>query len=341
MNHQFESDSFWIAPYTKKAPRQRDYSADNIRFLLIFAVVFAHFLEIAAHFPGSRLLYKLIYTFHMPAFLFLFGYYARFEPRRILFRWMVPYFIFQTLYLLFTRYILKSTVQIQYATPHWLLWYMLVCIFYQLLIPVYNCSSTRAQLLVLGGSVVLALLAGFDQSVGYYLSLSRFLVFQPWFLLGFYCRKNAWLPVRNDSRRRYLLTAAGSVLLIAASALFLLRTNLPNPLLYGSLSYSSAGSTVWMRAASMVIALNWIVFLFYVLKPFLNRHIFAMTYIGQNTLPIFLLHGFLVKLLPLVCPELLYSPWRLLLLSLAVLVLTGNTLCKAIIDFLCLSWLDE
>ena len=62
--------------------RQRDYKMDNIRFFLIFCVLLGHFLEL---FVGafSSDLYKIIYSFHMPAFLFLTGFFARFNRRKI------------------------------------------------------------------------------------------------------------------------------------------------------------------------------------------------------------------------------------------------------------------
>jgi len=48
----------------------RNYSLDNIRFFLIFTVVFGHILEVCDQFAGSWLVYNFIYTFHMPAFIF-------------------------------------------------------------------------------------------------------------------------------------------------------------------------------------------------------------------------------------------------------------------------------
>ena len=100
----------------------RDPSTDNVRFILIFLVVFAHLLEICKPFIdtgmdngsgiiiyGSGVIYKTVYSFHMPAFVFLFGYHARFSPKRIVFRFLIPYFVFQTLYVLFAKHILLST----------------------------------------------------------------------------------------------------------------------------------------------------------------------------------------------------------------------------------------
>lgn len=49
---------------------KRNFSLDNIRFILMLLVVYAHLLEIASPFMGSELIYKVIYSFHMPVFIF-------------------------------------------------------------------------------------------------------------------------------------------------------------------------------------------------------------------------------------------------------------------------------
>ena len=51
---------------------ERDYQFDNIRLLLIFFVVFGHLLE---SFAIGSLLYRFIYSFHMPVFIFINGYF--------------------------------------------------------------------------------------------------------------------------------------------------------------------------------------------------------------------------------------------------------------------------
>ena len=52
---------------------ERNYRIDNIRFILIFLVVFGHLLGIMT---GSKadLLYRFIYSFHMPVFIFITGH---------------------------------------------------------------------------------------------------------------------------------------------------------------------------------------------------------------------------------------------------------------------------
>lgn len=160
----------------------RDYSVDNVRFILIFSVVFAHLLEVCAPFKGSWLIYKFIYTFHMPAFIFLFGYNAKYSPKKIVYRWCLPYAIFQCAYISFAKFILNANTNFQFTTPYWLLWYMLACIYYQLLLPLFDTDDKGKQIITILCAFVISLLIGYEKSVGYYMSLSRFL----YFYLGFY-----------------------------------------------------------------------------------------------------------------------------------------------------------
>ena len=54
----------------------RNYRMDNIRCILIFLVVFGHMLT---WIPEADTPYRIIYLFHMPAFLFLTGYFSHFN----------------------------------------------------------------------------------------------------------------------------------------------------------------------------------------------------------------------------------------------------------------------
>lgn len=302
---------------------KRQYYLDNLRFLLIFLVVFAHFLEVCKDFPGRELLYQVIYSFHMPAFLFLFGYFAKFSPKRIFFRWCIPYVIFQTVYLLFERYVLGWNTGLHYATPYWILWYLLVCIFYQLLIPLCNTENKRRQTLAVIVSILLALGVGFVDKIGYPLSLSRFFVFLPWFLLGFYCKKNGGIEKLQNKK-----VFAVSAVIVVASVLLLHYVNLSNGLLYGSYSYAKCSGTLWLRAMLMLISLAWIVCLLGGFQKCFNRKIPFVTSIGQNTWPVFLLHGFLVKALPV-----FGGLWWALLATIVILPIFGNRLFQKLLSF--------
>jgi len=320
--------------------KSRDYSLDNIRFLLIFLVVFAHLLEVFRHFWGSALLYKIIYSFHMPAFIFLFGYNVKYSLSRIVFRWCIPYVVFQSIYILFARVVLHAGAAFQYTTPYWLLWYMMVCIFYQLLLPLYDTANRRRQVCFVLGAFLFSLLIGFVDSVGYDMSLSRFFVFQPWFLLGLYCKRNGvFESLSNGGRRRFWVIISVAVIILSVPLLH--YAHIPNKLLYGSYSYHNCGGAFWMRAAISLVSFAWILLLFAGVKPYINKRLAILTNIGQNTWPVFLMHGFVVKVAPIYLPGLLCSPVYALLLSCGILVLTGNKTLNKAIYYMCFSWMEK
>jgi fucose 4-O-acetylase-like acetyltransferase len=57
----------------------RNYKIDNIKAFLIILVVFGHMLELV----NMGGLYRLIYTIHMPVFVFVSGYFAKFNAKKI------------------------------------------------------------------------------------------------------------------------------------------------------------------------------------------------------------------------------------------------------------------
>lgn len=54
--------------------QNRDYSFDFIKGLLIYLVIYGHVLYA---WGGSQIIYVVIYSFHMPLFIFISGYFAR------------------------------------------------------------------------------------------------------------------------------------------------------------------------------------------------------------------------------------------------------------------------
>lgn len=317
----------------------RDYSLDNVRFVLIFSVVFAHFLEVCTPFKGSWLIYIFIYSFLMPAFIFLFGYNIKYSPRKIIYRWCLPYTIFQCAYISFSTLILNASIDFQFTTPYWLLWYMLVCIYYQLLLPLFDTDDKNKQIVTILCAFIISLLIGYEKSVGYYLSLSRFFVFQPWFLLGYYCKKNNLLErLSLHPKRRFF---AMFVPVVIITILIPYVWTIPNGLLYGAYSYSSCEGTLWMRGMTWIMSFSVILFLCVGMRPYLSRKLNLITSIGQNTWPIFLLHGFVIKAVPVYFPYLVGSPWRVILLSCALVILAGNKICNKAVYYACFSWLEK
>jgi fucose 4-O-acetylase-like acetyltransferase len=132
-----------------------------------------------------------------------------------------------------------------------------------------------------------------------------------------------------------------AMVMILLSVPLLLFAKIPFGLLYGSMSYANCGSTLWTRAIIFVVSFSWIIFLFAGVKPYLDKNIFLITSIGQHTWPIFLLHGFVVKVVPIYCPYLVSSPLHVILLSCLILVLFGNRIMSKAVYYVSFSWVEK
>lgn len=80
---------------TDMMEKQRDDQMDNIRAILIFCVVTGHVISNFGETTGTDAVYKIIFSFHMPAFLFVSGYFARYNPKKLFASLFPLYVIFQ------------------------------------------------------------------------------------------------------------------------------------------------------------------------------------------------------------------------------------------------------
>ncbi|MCI2046286.1 MAG: acyltransferase family protein [Faecalibacterium sp.] len=268
---------------------------DTIRALLIFFVVFGHALE-KVSFPGRDAIYFFIYTFHMPAFAFLSG--LCFKPvdgSRIFRRYLYPYLIFQTLYLLFSAYETGKAPVFEFTTPQHVLWYLLALIFWNVAATLLHITAQAAPCLLIG-STVLALIAGFEPTIGRYLSLSRILVFSPFFLAGV-CIKTLWLPalhtfLQKPHFRLRLLAVAIPCAIAALEAFY--APVLDFDWFYEASPYSMIDATVGFRLILFLCAAVITSCLFFLIP---DRPIPILSKIGQHTMAIYLVHDFVIRFL--------------------------------------------
>jgi len=167
----------------------RDHKMDNIRAFLIFLVVFGHFMEPLGNSGKLSYINEVIYSFHMPAFLFVSGYFARFKPRRIVFSFLYPYLILQIVYAYFLRILSGAPVEgikVTFSVPDYTLWYLPAMAFFCLLIPLIDVRGAKKRLAVIGVSIAVSLISGMDPNIEYPFAMGRILSFLPFFLMGFY-----------------------------------------------------------------------------------------------------------------------------------------------------------
>ena len=262
--------------------------------ILIILVVVGHLLELNLQNNSNRMLYFAIYLFHMAAFSFTTGYFAKFRPKKMLCKIVAPYLIFQIIYTLFVRIILEQPLSFSVKTPYWMLWYLMAMMFWFCMIPIIDRKTNKEKLGILICSILIALAVGFLPYIGRTYSISRMLVYFPFFISGFYV-KNAQFSKRmmqpTMQRRLGLLLIA---VLGLTSFVVIFQKRISINALYEANAYQIGGYTIWFRLTHIIIGFLMTAVLFLGIP---NKKLSIITFLGQHTMVIFLFHGFFVLLL--------------------------------------------
>lgn len=302
--------------------KQRTFYFDNAKFILIFFVVFGHMLRsfIEDH-ETIYTIYKVIYSFHMPAFILVSGFFAKgFYQKgyisKITKKLILPYLIFQLIYSIYYYFLNgQSKIEWDFFNPHWSLWFLISLFCWNvmlLLVSKYKAVTSITIALVIG------LLVGYVDWVTNYLSLSRTFVFFPFFLLGYYLKKE---HIRSLVKVRYRLFALAIFVLVFVG--FYLYPNFNYEWLLGSKPYSeiseaSIGALFKRLGFYLLSAL--MVFSF---MTFVPRKQYFFTNLGKNTLYVYLVHGFFIKTFrKSEIPNYFKDPEQFILLAGIALILT-------------------
>lgn len=262
---------------------------DNIKGLLIILVVFGHLLEDFLNLGFIKYFYILVFSFHIPLFVFCSGYFAtNINLIKIIKRLVFPYIVFQTLYFFFNRYVLKNTgVTYNFTDPAWTLWYLLSFAFWGVIVQFIKKVDIKVILM----AFLIGLLAGFNNSIGSYLSLSRTFVFFPFFLLGFYCNKNK-IDFGKFKKNKLLVVVVSLLSIVIVLGLYIYINNINVMWLYSFLSYESLNYNLFVRLGIYLVALI-LSAMIMIIVP--SSKIYKITNIGINSMVVYLLHGFVIR----------------------------------------------
>jgi fucose 4-O-acetylase-like acetyltransferase len=264
-------------------PKERVAYWDNAKFILIFLVVLGHFLE---YIPNSKIvfaIYDFIYLFHMPAFVLIAGFFSK-NTSSILKR-IIKYFIY---YFIFSLYYLPISFRIAIPfllNPYWIMWYLLSLIFWNLLLIPFKHIKFSVPL-----AFIIGIAVGYINNIGNFLSLSRTFVFFPFFLIGYYFEEKYIDMIGLKTK----ITASFILIFLFLLGYFY---KIPSAWLYGSTSYINLGVSEWYAGGIrlwiyVISALTCICVL--ILVP---KKRYKITYMGENTLNVYVLHGIFVFLL--------------------------------------------
>ncbi len=187
---------------------------DNIKLILIFLVVLGHFLYSRTDLRPVTILTMAIYTFHMPAFAFVSGFWSKSERSRSfgsLARLGVAYVLGNGLFMLWAAY-RGSDVLITY--PYYSFWYLIALIMWRL-----SVGWVAKVPLALPASVLAAFAVSFWPDAGNVFAFGRTIAFYPFFLAG-YLMPTDWSDILEDLRPLTKLLLGGLLLVISAAAIF-------------------------------------------------------------------------------------------------------------------------
>lgn len=261
---------------------ERNAYFDNCKAILILLVVLGHLIEPWIDTVYScKSLYLFIYSFHIPMFVFVSGYFAKYikdySGKEL--KYLALFLVFTILYWPLSGHDLLVNL----VMPYWILWYLISLVSWYVLIQFF--TRLKHPILL---SVIIAVAAGYIDQIGYAASLSRTLVFFPFFLAGYYFSREYFTLIKKP--------VAMLILMVCLVASISYGSAIDYHWLYGAYSYAILGFPQWfagfyrlaLYGATCVIGAA-----FLSLIP-TNRTVY--TRLGQYTLWIFLFHGVFIKL---------------------------------------------
>ncbi len=273
---------------------------DNIKAMLIILVVVGHLLELFLKSGNVKTIYKIIYSFHMPLFIFISGYFAKFNLKKIITGLVVPYMIFQAAYILYVNYIIdpEKDVAFTFAQPYWIMWYMMAMVVWCLSVPLISRGGRKTHIAITVISLALSLGVGYIHEIGMRFTLSRIFVYFPFFIMGYYFsnllkdkdRKAEIIEFYNSHKS--VITMISAVAFGTAVGLIVAYPQkLSYVWLYECAPYAVSHETMIIRLTHFVVALVCIMY-FYLLIP--NIKFNFMSKLGAKTKGVYLFHGFIV-----------------------------------------------
>lgn len=212
---------------TETQKSNRSFYFDNIKGILILLVVFGHFVLDADCLSGLSIplftvIWSFIYVFHMPAFVFVSGFFGRKvfnssidkREKNLIFIGL-SYFVIQTL---FTIYDYSKGNTIDILVPLYSGWYLLALFIWRLVTP-----KLSKHKIILPASIFMSIVIGFIPQLDRTLAIGRIISFYPFYLAGFLLDFERVESLRNSLRKTRQDLICSLVLILAGlgSAMYL------------------------------------------------------------------------------------------------------------------------
>lgn len=271
----------------KQLEKQRDYLFDNYKALLILLVVMGHFIEPCAGNTAFLHTVKwLIVSFHMPAFIFISGYFSKKElPFPVILRKLaVPYVIYEIIYYLFYTFVMQKETGLYLLYPKFSLWYLLALFVWRAVTPYVKRIPHYMLFTIASG-----LLIGCSDMKDNFLSLPRILYFYPFFLAGMHFNRDIVTKLRSRSVR--VLSACAAAAATAFFALSPVCHALSPKIFYGRYNYAYLGQEIPAGILTRCICYAVGFLMTLAVMALVSEKKTFFSYLGTRTMAIYLFHG--------------------------------------------------
>ena len=268
---------------------KRWYRADNIRYILLFNVIMEHMLTQTGctQYPIITLVVNWSRLITMPGFCFLSGYFSKKTDKcyeTAISDFLLPYLVFNTLFVLIFGQGADSN---NFLSPTFVYWYFLSMFTWKIM-----ARALMKMRFILPLSFVMALAAGSFVDVHNFLSLSRTIVFLPYFLLGMKMSREDVAKIENLPKALVIPLVA---LTLAGMGWLNLRGIYDHEFYYNWNSYAFFGLSLWQGlglrllgfAASSVLVVG-----LFSLVP--DRSLPVMRDGGRRTMVPYVLHPYII-----------------------------------------------
>ncbi|WP_189781437.1 acyltransferase family protein [Streptomyces capitiformicae] len=274
--------------------KQRDAFFDNAKYLAIVLVAMGHAWQpLTDRSRAAEALYMVVYTFHMPAFIIISGYFSRsFDMRadrlqRLITGIAVPYVLFEVAYSLFKRYADDDPSHpISLLDPWYLTWFLIALFVWRLTTPLWKVVRWPIPL-----ALGIAALASVSPDIGDDLDLQRVLQFLPFFVVGLFMKPAHF----QFMRRREVRVLSVPVVACALGLAYWVGPHMNSAWFYHRDSAQELGAPWWAGVVMTFALFGCSMLLTACFFSWVPRRKMWFTVLGAGTLYGYLLHGFLAK----------------------------------------------
>lgn len=283
---------------------KRDYYWDNLKAILIFLVVLGHFLIPVIDKGNSiKALIYFIYIFHMPAFIFVSGFFAKSYMKKDvpqvnkLLGYLILFMIYSVLLEITGNVVAGNPFNGQFLASGSTPWYLLALFFWFLALPLFAKFKPIVGMVM---AITFGLLIGMENYIGDVLAFSRVVVFLPFFIGGYYFDAKI-IKKLTTGKIRILMMA---VLIMISLGIIMLLPFIDRyaGILWANQSYIHLDTVLWK---AIMLRMTWYILaavMMFAIMSLCPKKKTIVSFIGSRTLTIYILH----RLIREVCD---YQDW--------------------------------